>query len=62
MPIMKKAYSLKIFTSNEMQAINRVRLALQLVFLSELVVNQSLQIASEYKGSLVRKHSLKSSS
>ena len=37
MTIIQKAFSLKVFNKQEMQAINKVRLALQVMFLSELV-------------------------
>jgi len=40
--------------------INRVRLALQVIFLSELVIDQSLQVALAFRGSLLRKYSTKS--
>ena len=35
--IIQKTFSLKVFNKQEMQAINKVRLALQVMFLSELV-------------------------
>ena len=55
--IIQKAVSLKVFSKEEVQAINRVRIALQMVFLSELVLNQSLQVAPKFRGYLLRNHS-----
>ena len=55
--IIQKAVSLKVFSKEEVQAINRVRIALQIVFLSELVLDQSLQVAPKFRGHLLGNYS-----
>ena len=48
MAIMRKAVKLKGVQAKELQMLNRFRLAFQVIFLSELVENISLQVKRQH--------------